>query len=347
MSKTILHITEALGGGISTLLSEIANQQVRDGYKVILIYSKRQTTPDHLTLMRLFPEPIEMVELPMVTNISPIKDLRSISEILYKIFKYTPDVIHLHSSKAGVLGRVAALLSFKVKKVYYSPHGLSFLRTDISNIKRKLFLVIERVAAKLGGVIIASSETENSIINNCITRRSKLVVNGINTDKIIVKQRSECNSFLIGTTGRITYAKDPGLFLKIAIYDYDEKVKFKWFGDGELKDNFFTGENAKIVTGWLKEHSDVLRKLSTLDIFILTSKWEGMPISLIEAQIAGIPCLVTDVPGARDVVKDGVNGYICHGEDEFISKIKYLINNPDKLKVLGKTRESLHCNVTP
>ena len=84
-------------------------------------------------------------------------------------------------------------------------------------------------------------------------------------------------------------------------------IQFTWIGDGELR-NELTSENI-VVTGWL-ERKEVLKELNKNDIFILTSLWEGLPISLLEAMYMKKICIVSDVIGNRDVIKDKVNGFI-------------------------------------
>lgn len=100
-------------------------------------------------------------------------------------------------------------------------------------------------------------------------------------------------------------------------------IQFTWIGDGELR-NELTSENIKI-TGWL-ERQDVLKELNKNDIFILPSLWEGLPISLLEAMYMKKICIVSDVIGNRDVIKDGINGFVCNVLADYIKHIKNIQN---------------------
>ena len=98
-------------------------------------------------------------------------------------------------------------------------------------------------------------------------------------------------------------------------------IQFTWIGDGELRSEL-TSKNITI-TGWL-ERKDVLKELNNNDIFILTSLWEGLPISLLEAMYMKKICIVSDVIGTRDVIDNNYSGFICNSAEEFkevISKI--------------------------
>src|SRR5690606_40648002 len=112
-----------------------------------------------------FSKNVNLIEIDMVRELSPIKDFRSVLELRKLLKKLNPEIIHLHSSKAGVLGRFANSLFFSnKKKVFYTPHGYSFLRQDISSSKRKLFRCIKKYTQRLfGGITSACGDTEYEI----------------------------------------------------------------------------------------------------------------------------------------------------------------------------------------
>src|SRR3990172_993328 len=106
--KTILHVTEALGAGIAHSISQLAKVQALEGWKVILVHSVRPETPSKDLLERLFPPPIHRIIVPMVTPIVAWQDLLGVLRLAKLFRRLNPDVIHLHSSKGGALGRIAA-----------------------------------------------------------------------------------------------------------------------------------------------------------------------------------------------------------------------------------------------
>ena len=336
--KTIVHVTEALGGGVCSLLSNITKLQARS-HRVILVYSLRSSSPSDRELKRLFPEPIELVYLSMTTNISLVDDISSLLGLISIFKKIKPAVIHLHSSKAGVLGRVAARISNLSDRVFYSPHGLSFLRQDISLGTRYLYKLLEWFFSKTGGVILASSRSEEKIICCDIgSKNVKCIENGIDFSSIKSSKGSGDNQVRIITTGRITYAKAPWKFKEIVLAVKSNRAKFFWFGGGELRDTVFPFDEVipnLSITGWVENGNLVLDELEKSDIFLLTSLWEGMPISLLEAQAAGLPAVVSNVVGSRDVVLNGVTGYVCDTSDEMVEKIQILIDDDNLRMKMG------------
>lgn len=350
MKKTkhlnILHITEALGGGVLNIIDMLTKAQSADGHKVTLLHSVRENdTPSEETLNNLFPKSIQRVIYPMVTPISPLADFKSLLKIINLIRKIQPDVIHLHSSKAGVLGRIACKLTGYSKRCFYTPHGYSFLRQDISIKKRNIFKRIEQLAGILGGTTLACSNSElyhaqhTAKQTNAILIENAVPVLSINQAHGSLN-KSDCT---ISTSGRICYPKNPKAFRDLAISLEHTKSDFIWLGGGELEYELYKDHklpNNLKVTGWLTRN-EVTDKLQKTDIFVMTSLWEGMPLSLIEAQVAGIAAVVPDVEGCRDVVIDGVTGFICKGPESMAEKVLLLIKDTNLRKEMGKAAREL------
>lgn len=339
----VLHITEALGGGVAHSVSQLARVQAANGFEVIVAHSIRPDTPRQEKLEALFPFPTRRLTLPMVTPVSPVADMIAVVKIFRLIREIAPDVIHLHSSKAGVLGRIAARLAGAEDKVFYSPRGFSFLRQDVSLVKRLLYLFFEIVAARLGGTLVACSNTEGILARQKAFHSNVVVVeNSVDVENIPPVQAGSRSAVRIVTSGRVCYPKAPWRFRELARMLKDEAVEFVWIGSGELEAElaFSASERIKIgITGWL-DRDGVIQELVRSDIYVQSSLWEGMPLSLIEAQVAGLPAVVIDVVGCRDVVIDGVTGYVCKDVGEMKEKILRLLHD-QKLRVeLGaKARE--------
>jgi glycosyltransferase involved in cell wall biosynthesis len=338
-NKKVIHIAEAFGGGVLNVVSQLARSQITDNFDVYIIYSVRHETPPEKELSVLFPPPIVRIKLLMKANISPIHDFVSMLRILKIFLTIRPDIIHLHSSKAGALGRMAAWLVGFNKRVFYSPHGLSFLRQDVSKTKRIIYLIIERLFAHLGGIFIASCKTEADLAKYNIKHKKIVVVeNSIPLVSLIKKNKISRKKLKVVTSGRICFAKAPWKFIELANRLNNEFADFIWIGDGELKNKLLIKENIPSnlkVLGW-KNRDDVFKELANSDIFILLSLWEGMPLSLIEAQAIGLPAVVSDVVGCRDIVINGETGYVCSDIDEVVSKVQLLIRNIKLRKTLGK-----------
>jgi len=245
----------------------------------------------------------------------------------------TLDIIHLHSSKAGFLGRIAAYFLGLEKKTIYTPHGVSFLRKDISPLQKKIFIYLEKLAFKLGGTVVACSKSEADELKK-YGIEAHYIYNGI---KCYEKEKKNINykkKIIIGTIGRITPPKNPWLFNKIAQqYINYKKVKFVWIGDGELK-NVLTSPNIEI-TGWL-DRNEVFKKLDNIDIYLSTSLWEGLPLSVLQAMCKRKPLVLTDCVGNRDTVIENFNGFLFKKEEEAVSILNNLINNPQLIHYLGE-----------
>lgn len=307
----VVHIVEALGGGVYTYFKNLTHffgsAQLTKEVETIVIYSSKRKEIDPENIKKDFSENVTLIEIDMVRELSPIQDFRSALQLKKFLKELNPDLIHLHSSKAGVLGRFANSLLFSNKKqIFYTPHGYSFLRLDVSQTKRKLYRFIEKYSQRIfGGITIACGDTEHEIAQGF--GPSILVRNGINFDEIHAHYKQHQNTRLtIGIVGRITFARNPRLFNEIALRfpQYD----FVWIGDGEDR-ALITAPNIKI-TGWFTDNSEVFPLLNQLDIYLQTSLWEGLPIALLEAMALKKPLVATNIIGNKDVIVSGQNGFL-------------------------------------
>lgn len=339
--KKILHIVEAFGGGIFTMLNDLSNS-VCNEYEVVIAYSVRKETPPNFE--KLFDKKIKFIEVKNFTrNINFIKDIKTLKELKKIIKEEKPDIIHLHSSKAGVLGRF--IVSGKKYKMLYNPHGFSFLKQDDSKFKRICYRTIEKMMTIINPkcAIVGCSQGEYEEAKK-LSKNSICINNGINIKELeektkkLQKHETDFKNLKICTIGRIGYQKNPKLFNEIA--ESLPNNKFTWIGDGELK-NELISPNIKI-TGW-KDKEKVLEELNKNDIFILTSLWEGLPIALLEAGYMKKLCVVTNVIGNRDVIKNNENGYIFNCTDEIIKKINK-INNIEYYKLTKTIKKDIKEN---
>lgn len=305
----IVHIVESFGGGVYTYFKDLANffaQQKQ--VETYIIYSNNRKEVSEEKIYNDFPKNIKLISVDMERELKPFKDLQSTFKLRKLLKHIKPDVVHLHSSKAGVIGRWATTSLSKIKHVYYTPHGYSFLRLDISPIKRKIFYSIEKLTQFLfGGITVACGDTEYKIASKI--GKSKLIRNGIDIDKLskyYQKTSSKNSKITIGTIGRIMPQKDPSLFNQIAL-SYPQ-YNFIWVGDGDLKDKL-SAPNI-IITGWIHDSLDIYKYLNKIDIYIQTSLWEGLPIAVLEAMAFHKPIIATNVIGNKDIVIPGYNGYL-------------------------------------
>lgn len=311
----VVHIVEALSAGIHSYLKDLARVfDTIDNVETTIIYSDKRKEIDALKVREDFPESTKMIMVPMQREIAPFADIKSYALLKQKLKEIQPDVVHLHSSKAGVIGRIAASALKPKPKIYYTPHGYSFLRKDVSPFTRSVYRTIEKSMQKLyGGVTIACGDTEFEYAK--ALGSSRLVRNGVNFLKyegVVKSDFKEKQQLTVGIVGRITAPRRPELFNRIA--EANPQFNFVWVGDGELRD-VLVAKNIK-VSGWFYNSSDVLNCLKNIDIYIQTSAWEGLPIALLEAMALKIPVLATNVVGNKDVIRSGENGYLFKDEKE-------------------------------
>jgi len=311
--KKLLHIVEAFGGGIYTFIVSLANATCEE-YDVTVLFAIRPQTPENYK--DDFDSRITLIESKYLKrSIDPIKDVAALFEIRKYVKKIKPDIIHLHSSKAGILGRVG--INCQKNKVFYTPHGYSFLKEDDSKLKREIYWDVEKVGAWTNCKTVAVSEGEYDVAR-LLGRNCTYINNGISINNLTPSYKPiDHKNPLIATLGRISFQKNPKVFNQIA--EAFPALRFMWIGDGELREELKSGNIE--ITGW-KEHFAALKLLNECDIFILPSLWEGLPISLLEAMYMGKICIVSNIIGNKDVIKTAANGFVANKTEDYIRIIK-------------------------
>ncbi|WP_315119230.1 glycosyltransferase [uncultured Clostridium sp.] len=334
--KKIVHVVEAFGGGIYSFLTELCNELSKE-YEVVVVYSERKETPKYFK--KDFNDNIKFIKVDMCRGLNPYKNIKSLFQLKSILKKEKPDLIHLHSSKAGFLGRIVSYWNgFNMNKVFYNPHGFSFLQQNENKFKRNIYLNLEQLASKFGGCIVGCSKGEYKEALK-ISKRCVNINNAIDTEKIdqmLVDNNLNRDVYksnikiTIGTVGRMCYQKNPLLFNEVA--KKFPQCNFIWIGDGELKGEL-TSENIKI-TGWM-DRKEVIREVLNFDIFIMTSLWEGLPIALLEAMYLKKPIVANNVIGNNNVVFNDYNGFLCNNLNDFVNSIDKLINDTNLINEIS------------
>lgn len=284
----------------------------------------------------------------LIREINPIKDLKALFSIYKILKKEKPDIVHTHSSKAGIIGRLAAKLC-GIKNIIHTIHGFSFNDTQ-SILKRNLFIFLEKAGAKISKYLIpVSTENITKGLSNHIGKKEqyKYIRLGVDIDNFknfngIPSLKKELNindhDVLVTTIGPFKPQKNLPDFIKIAknISDKHKQFKFVIVGDGILRPQFekliedYNIAKNIFLIGWRRDISNIL---NSSDIFVMTSLWEGLPISTIEAMCCGLAPIVNDVDGQREIVKDKFNGFLIKPYDIKSSEEKIiLLANNNKLK---------------
>lgn len=308
-------VCEAFGGGVFTYVSQLCND-VSNDFDVYLAYSLRPQTPVNF---KDFLKPnIHLIEVKNWNNksianvfndVKVIKELRQIEKEIH------PDIIHLHSSIAGGIGRIA--FSGKNNTLIYTPHGYAHILMG-KGIKSKLYGVMEWILGKKNCITLTCCESEDEVAKT-LCKRTAYIETGINIEEFdsilndvdpIKKDR-----FTVFAMGRACKQKRPDLFNHIA--QLVPEALFIWIGSGELEDELSDVE----VTGWMPR-KDALAIAKGADAFILCSWGEAIALSLIESMYMKKLVLVSNTMGNKSVIQDGVNGYVCEMAEEYAEKIR-------------------------
>lgn len=270
---------------------------------------------------------VEFHQVPvMAREIRPWNDLRAVVRMIALLRKIKPDIVHTHSSKAGILGRIAARLA-GVPVIVHSIHGYGFTRFQPS-LQRRLLIAAEWLAAKVTTKFFSVSEANRRLglhlglfqAEQCRVVRSGVDLRRFRSTRIDpARKKSELGldpeSPVIGMVGPLKPQKAPLDFVQAAarIHRAKPQVQFLLVGDGELRrkveqtvDELGLRQVFRLV-GWRRDVPDILR---CLDLFMLTSLWEGLPRVYLEAVASGVPVVGTRVDGACEVILDGINGYL-------------------------------------
>lgn len=322
-------MVESFSTGVYAIVRDIACNLDPARFEVLILHSLRDDSPKqpeqdfslgHITLQYL----------PMGSSKQYLPAVKSIRQI---VKSYHPDCIHLHSSKAGFLGRLAA--KRLCRHILYSPHGFSFLRTDVGTLKRWLFFQLEYwINRYLPAKIIAVSEGEREHALK-ITKDSVVINNFIDTKAFQANADEETSAIV--TCGRISPQKNPALFNEIA--KSLPEMQFLWIGDGPLRSSL-TALNITI-TGFLPRDKAIYQ-VKRACLYLQTSLWEGMPVSILEAMAAGRAVVASNVVGNRDLINDGHTGYLCDPEkpEQFVNRITSLLKLPEIRLTVGSNARS-------
>ena len=305
---------------------------------------------------------IKIFDIPFLCReVNPYKDIKAFI-LLYKLFKkenYT--IIHTHSSKAGLLGRFAAMLN-KTPVIIHTIHGFAF--NDFMNVfKKSFFINVEKLLAKWTNVLITVSNlNKKKIIDLNIAKETKLknIYSGIDlklfTNKNNIEFRKELNlkshHILLGSVGRLSFQKDP--ITMINAFDIVAKrfsnAHLVLVGDGELRsiivdriDQLHLNDRVHLTGNknnpWKIYHS--------LDLFIMSSIYEGLGRSITEALSCGVPVVCTSVEGVPEIVRDNKTGILVPPKDASAlaeGVIKSLNNMEAAKKMASKGRKFVNDN---
>lgn len=302
----------------------------------------------------IFPKLIlEMQRKPSFKN-----DRKAIKKIKEIILAYQPDIVHTHASKAGALGRKAAF-DCGVPIIVHTFHGHVF-HSYFNWWKTKIYQLIERRLARKSSGIIAISELQKKELSEkykiCEKEKIEVIPLGfdltpfnqnkdLNRKKTREKFKLEEKEIAVAIIGRLAPIKNHQLFLdsvKEVHKKTSKKIVYFVVGDGEefnsIAEKVSHLKSIGIDIKMTSSINDIASFNAGMDILCLTSRNEGTPVSLIEAQASGLPFVSTNVGGIKDVVSENKTGYLVNSNhiNDFSEKLLYLIENETKRVEMAK-----------
>lgn len=353
----IMHIAQA-AGGVDRYIRMLLKYMNNERYENILICSQDYKEKDYGENVIFF-EQIEMCR-----DIKMISDCKAVRAIRKLIRKYQPDIVYVHSSKAGALGRMA---NIGIKNIcIYNPHGWAF-NMRCSAKKQRIYTIIERGTAFLCDKIVCiSPEEKRSALKQKICSENKLhtIVNGVDveayksqTHDIITRKNLKIqeDAFVIGMVGRVSPQKAPDIFIHAAqiVKQSIPNAYFIIVGDGELKNEVqeYAAKNGLqdllLITGWVE---NPLSYVEVFDVAMLLSRWEGFGLVLPEYMMVGKPVIATKVDAIPDIIMDQENGMLVETENPqaAANAVLELYNNQElycKLVKNGLLSANMYYNV--
>jgi glycosyltransferase involved in cell wall biosynthesis len=321
----VVHATECAASGTLEMIVSLAHELAASGARQYFVYSPRPETPADLASR--FPAGVEFVAVPAARGLH-LAFARDFYDALVRVVRASsPDVLHLHSSKAGFIGRLARAAHRWPCRVLYSPHGLSFLDPD-APARNAVFRALEWLAARGGAVPVACGRGEAALLTR-LSRRAPLLLENCIEDFFLGIGRQENPVPTIVTVGRLSRQKAPDSFATVArrVRAQRPGARFVWVGDGEPHYREMLEEAGVEVTGWCNREA-VAGHLARAHVYLQTSRWEGLPIAVIQALAAGVPCVVNDCVGNRDAVSHGIDGFVESDAPALAASVVRLLADP-------------------
>lgn len=298
---------------------------------------------------------VQIVELPCLKrDISPVADFLCLIR-LYRLIKSGGyDIVHCHSSKAGVLGRLAARLA-GVPRIYFTVHGWGIDDRQPLPV-RWMYIMAERLAGAVSSRIVCVSDYDrNKGLALRLASAEKLVVihNGMpdaggprreSGEKLRAELGLETDVLIIGTVMRLAPPKEPLFFLEMAARLLDEGQEGLYFvvvGDGPLRprcEDYIDKHSLGGKVFLLGAREDAAQLVRGFDVFTLFSRHEGLPLTIIEAMMAGVPVVASNAGGVGEMVLHGETGYLVNGfnPDTAAEYIEELVSSPELRTKIGE-----------
>ena len=344
----VLHIVTRMNtGGVAVLIANLMrNFDPQEIHAKLITGSCEGSEEDYLEAIA---RDIPSVKIPALRReISPIRDLMAFFELGKQIRKFTPDIIHTHTSKAGLLGRCAAFIYAPRAKRVHTFHG-HLLEGYFSKFLTQIIIKSESLLARSTHHLVAmGNQVKSDLLSVGVGKSNQYSVffPGLQPAQIISKESArsrlnlEHNAIYCLFVGRLTQIKRPDRLLDTIteLKSRDVNVRFIIAGDGDLKESItkrVAMERLPVkLLGWQKDTSAAF---SSADIMILCSDNEGVSLVLIEGSQHSLPLVSTNVGSVNDVVVDNSTGYLTESSPIALADaIEKLVRDAQLRKIMGE-----------
>ena len=320
-------ITKLELGGAQKVTLMTLERLPRDSYQIGLV-----TGPEGLLTERAESiSDLELFRIPSLSrNIHPVRDARALRDLYLLFRRERPDIVHTHSSKAGILGRWAARLA-GVPIIYHTAHGFGF-NEDQRPLRKNFFIWLERCTIRITTqmVVVSQSNERTAQAHQILSGKEAILCrDAISLDEFLSpgprgQKRSAWGvpegKAVVGMVACLKPQKCPSDFVNVAarILHTRDDVHFVMVGDGELRSEVEDRirrhgiEKHISLLGWQRDMPEVYRNL---DIVVLTSLWEGLPCVFSEAMASELPIVATNVDGAAEAIVDSETGFLHERHD--------------------------------
>ncbi len=354
--KRLCYVCEATQGGVRKHLRDLLHVFLRpeEGFEILGIFGDRGEAgffEEMESLTDRFPNFQYEIMPTFQRSIRPWRDRITYLVMKETMAEFKPDIVHTHSAKAGFLGRMAAH-ALDVPNVIHTPHVFPFQWS--SGLSGRVFLSLERFAAKAAKTIVCVSESQRDFaLERTLCAESKLTVirNAIEPHELDPNGRTHARAKLglapdasvVGMVARLAPQKGVGVFARAAAEALRARpaTVFVLVGggplEGELRARLKKLNVAPEKFLMLGHREDAEELYPAFDVLVLSSLYEGLPYVLLEAMVRGVPVVATDVLGSKDVVADGETGLLARVNDpaDIAAKIVALLDDPEKMKRYG------------
>ncbi|WP_104041115.1 glycosyltransferase [Vibrio hyugaensis] len=289
--KKVLHITEAFGGGVQTALYSYVHSSRSEPYEHSLLARARSNDMTNESSNHVFNQ-TRWVEGSLLKF---MKDANAF------IAELKPDIVHLHSSKAGFLGR---FLKLGHARLVYTPHCYAFEREDISSFARQIYKTLEKVSLNKIDIVAGCSQRECDLAISIGAKRAELLNNYVTYDSEEYAKSSHKTKLKLVVLGRVTPQKDPQFLIEtlghLESNHLTREFDITWIGGGDAELEQQLREIGITVTGMIPRN-EVVSLLKSSDLYLHTAAWEGMPLTILEAAKLHLPMVIRSIGATKDL----------------------------------------------